>query len=919
VGYLLLSLAGFRVITAQPIVASVWPAAGFALAVLLRFGPSWWPGLVAGTLAAVLLEGGVPFSAAALIAMGNASAAVVAALALRRLGCGPRLTRVRDALCLLLVGGLMAPLISATLGTLVLGMLRGPSPWMSVQVWSTWWSGDAVGVFVVTPLLLTWFSEQPTESGQVARAELELLGIMLVVASLTLLRGPAGYEYAVSLLVGWAAVRFGPRGASAAVAFVATAAVWYTIHDIGPFVRRAQEDSLWRLQVFIALLAIGGLVLSVMAMRQTRVASALRASELRVRRIFEHAGVGISVVRAGGRFDESNPALQEMLGYSGRELSDRTVASVTRPDDMALEEPMLADVLAGRRTTYRMVKQFRRKDGSTFPGKVSATHVPGDRDGAGYAISVIEDISEQRLSEEALRRTTQMMRTLIDAAPLAIYALDTSGRLRSWNPTAERIFGWSTAEAVGRTPPFVPPESLDEFLRNVALVCSGQVLSGLEVRRRRRDGTMVTLHVHAAPTRAPDGTIDGIMAVVEDVTERLSLGEQLRQAQKMEAIGLLTGGIAHDFNNLLTVILTNADLLVDEQPVGTGETRAEWAELRRATLRGAELVRKLMDFSRQRALERRPLDLADVVSGMEQTLRRLLPDSVVVTSTLGGGGPMTIQGDDGAIEQILLNLGTNAQAAMPNGGTITLRLSRTILDEEQCRARGAGKAGPYVVLEVSDTGSGMTPEVRARVFEPFFTTKEMGKGTGLGMAMVYGLVKQHEGFIELDSEPGRGTTVRMHFPAASASARPAGSRPVAVRPVAKRPPGGTERILVVDDEEGVRRTAVRVLSRHGYQVEEAADGEQALERVRNVGLPFDLVLSDLAMPRMNGLRLYEALRERGIESPVLLMSGNAPDEMSAMQAVSPDLSVLQKPWSIPDLLQRVREMIDRHHGTDTTT
>jgi len=299
------------------------------------------------------------------------------------------------------------------------------------------------------------------------------------------------------------------------------------------------------------------------------------------------------------------------------------------------------------------------------------------------------------------------------------------------------------------------------------------------------------------------------------------------------------------------------------------------------------------------------VNLADVLTETERALRRLLPKSVEVSSQIDNAGPFTIQGDVGAVEQILFNLATNARDAMPDGGTLRLAIYRAWLDKEHRRTHGWGTPGEYIVIAVSDTGCGMSPETRTRVFEPFFTTKGPGKGTGLGMAMVYGLMKQHSGYISLYSELERGTTFRLYFPAAAAGTQPSEARPDAVAPV-----GGTERILIVDDEEGIRRSAGRVLRRSGYAVEEAADGEEALALLSGAERPFDLVLSDLVMPRMGGLALFEKLQGRAGNSRLLLMSGYTAEDVRALNQAQPGLKFLHKPWTITDLLRRVRAILD---------
>jgi two-component system, cell cycle sensor histidine kinase and response regulator CckA len=918
--YAVACLVSYRFGPARLVVVSVWPAAGVALAILLGVGPRWWPGIFAGSLAAHLIAGAA-WPAALLIAVGNAATALVAAIVLRRLKFQSDLHRLRDALRLVLIGALGAPILSASLGTLAVALFSGGVHGDPGKAWAVWWSGDAIGVLLVTPFLLTWFSRVPQQLERPGWIEGWILVLSIVAVSAFLMGAPGGYEYAAFILVAWTALRFGPRGASAVVAAVAVGAVWHAHRGVGPFICAGCGEPLWQLQLYLALLTTASVMLTAMAMAHSRVTGALRVSELRFGQIFELAGVGIGVLDDHGRMVRSNRALQQMLGYSGTELAHRHVRDITETSDMAVQAPLVAAVISGHRASYVLDKQYRRKDGSYFPGHLTATRLPDTETERGYSLGIVQDVSQQHAaqvalrldvqrreaSEEALRQATYTLRTLLDGAPLPIFALDLGGRVRSWNPAAEQLFGWSADEALGQVLPIVQEEEIEPFRSAIQRVFAGVPLHGLDVRRRCRDGTLLNLRVYSAPTHAPDGTIDGLIAITEDVTERLNLGEQLRRAQKMEAVGQLAGGIAHDFNNLLTIIITNAELLAGELLDASGEARAEWAELRRAALRGAELVRKLMAFSRQRALELRPIDLDAMVRGLERTLRSLLPDSVEVEVESPPGARRTINADDGAIEQILLNLATNGRDAMEQGGTLTLTVSEAEFTEAACRSRGWGKPGMYVLLEVADTGHGMTPEVKARAFEPFFTTKGLDKGTGLGMAMVYGLVKQQQGFIELDSEPGRGTAVRLYFPAAGL-AEVAGTESA---PAASQPWGRGESVLVVDDEEGVRRVAARILTKFGYRVEEAVNGEDALDKLRAAAQPFALVLTDLAMPRMNGIRLYEHLRDAGRGPPVVLMSGYAPEEMAALQTASGHLTVLNKPWNTPDLLGRVREGIDK--------
>jgi two-component system, cell cycle sensor histidine kinase and response regulator CckA len=919
--YFVLAELSFRSANVHPVVASVWPPAGLALALFLLSGTWLWPGIFLGVVLANAVQG-LPWQATSIIAMGNTMAALAGTGFLRRFRFEKELHRVRDAL-LILAAGILSPIIAALIGTAALYFAAGVPLSNLPAIGLIWWSGDALGVVLMTPLLVAWSHTRLPHFDVRGLVEATVLAAGLITMSVLLMRFEHSFEYAVLPFVGWAAIRGGPRGASLAALTIAVIAIWHAGGEVGPFTVSGHHGLL-QLQVFLALLAIKSVVMGAVCAAQLRAVETLVVHERRFRQIFEHSAVGIAVVHSNGGLTEVNPAFRNMMGYSTAELASRNVADISHPEDMAAEQELLQQILTGERTTYRMTKRYRRKDGSIFWGRLTATHVPEGIDGLGSAaVGMVEDISEQRAAEEALerdaaarresaeqlRRTTQTLQTLIDASPLAIMTLDQEGKVRSWNHAAEEMFGWPANEAIGMVVPFVPPEEMEGFRDSVQRVFLGEAITGLQVERRRRDGRRIDIRICAAPTRAPDGRIDGVIALVEDVTERKNLGEQLRQAQKMEAIGQLTGGIAHDFNNLLTIVITNAALLASEVPPDRADMRAELSELQRAAIRGVELVRKLMAFSRRRSLELQAIDLGQVVSDATNDLRRLLPASVEVSVQVEKAVPLTVTGDVGAIEQILFNLATNARDAMPDGGTLRLSVRRAWLDEEHRQTRGWGTPGEYIVIAVSDTGCGMSKSVQARAFEPFFTTKEVGKGTGLGMAMVYGLVTQHRGYADLYSEEGRGTTVRLYFPAIAAAARNGVAAQDDTKPV-----GGSERILVVDDEDGIRRSAVRVLSRFGYSVDEAPDGCAAMAVIRGAKAPFNLVLTDVVMPRMGGMALYHELRREGSAVPVLMMSGHTAEDLDQLEDPVTGARFLHKPWSVTDLLRRVREVLDAGGG-----
>jgi nitrogen-specific signal transduction histidine kinase len=395
--------------------------------------------------------------------------------------------------------------------------------------------------------------------------------------------------------------------------------------------------------------------------------------------------------------------------------------------------------------------------------------------------------------------------------------------------------------------------------------------------------------------------------VARDISERLRreeaqrvLEEQLRQAQKMEAVGQLAGGIAHDFNNLLTTILTMCQMLESELPADAA-AQGDLTAIRGAAQRGSELTRKLLAFSRHQRLQLRPVPVEPLVSEFLRMARRVVPEDVEVRAEVEGTDAM-VSADPAALEQILMNLVTNARDSMPSGGTLTIGVARAVVDAEEARTRGEGTPGEYVVLSVGDTGVGMDAETRRRLFEPFFTTKPVGQGTGLGMPMVYGLVKDHGGFVDVASAVGRGTTIRVYVPTG-----PRAPEAAAATPELR---GGSETILLVEDDEALRRAGTRVLRKYGYTVITASDGVEALSIMRRGGKTPDLIVSDVVMPRTSGPQFLQALHAAGLSPRILFTSGYTARDVHDRMPLEPDLPFLAKPWSITDLLRRVREVLD---------
>jgi len=506
-------------------------------------------------------------------------------------------------------------------------------------------------------------------------------------------------------------------------------------------------------------------------------------------------------------------------------------------------------------------------------------------------------------AQRASHETAETLRAVIDASSLAIIGLSPAGIVLLWNKTAERLFGYTYDEVIGRPNPLIPdgPEQQDGQQAVFERALAGAVLRDVDVGCRRKDGTVAVLRGAAAPFHTQSGALSGVALALEDLTEKNTTEQMLRQAQKMEAVGQLTGGVAHDFNNILMVILANVEELLEEEALPAHQ-RAMLDSISASGQRAAELTRRLLAFSRKQALHPQPTDLAELVSGVDQLLRRTLGEqieiSVVIADSL-----WTTNIDRAQLESALLNLCVNARDAMPNGGKLLIECANVEIDEDYARANAGVVPGPYVMLAVSDTGSGIPQEILQKVFEPFFTTKGVGKGTGLGLSMVYGFIKQSNGHIKIYSEVGQGTTIRLYLPRHGAQTAPSAEGAEAEMPV------GDERILVVEDDPQVRKVVVGQLSSLGYRVVEAPNGGAGLALL-DAGEAFDMVLTDLVMPGMSGQELAAILAKHHPAVRILFMSGYSEKAVTSHGLLGGQGRLLSKPFRKIDLARSIRATLD---------
>jgi len=634
---------------------------------------------------------------------------------------------------------------------------------------------------------------------------------------------------------------------------------------------------------------------------------ALKESEERYRTLVEEGFDGI-FIQKGSKITFANRPLSEMLGYNRGELEGKDHWLVYHPDYQKFTRERANARMRGEAVPSQYQVKLQRKDGSSFDGEVLARRIMfGDDPG----IQVwVRDITERKCAEEERRKSEEFQRAIVACSPVALYSLDQDGNVITWNASAERMFGWTTEEIVGKPLGVVPEDKQEEFREIRRRVMLGQTFLNLETIRRKKDGTRLDVSLSTAPIIDAEGNVIDIMSHVVDITERkraeqemAALQEQLRQSQKMEAIGQLAGGIAHDFNNLLTIISGSAQLSLLDLQEGD-PLKANLEEIRRASDRAADLTRQLLAFSRKQILEMKVLDMNQVLERLDKMLRRVIGEDialeVIPAEPLG-----KVKADPGQMEQVWMNLVVNARDAMPEGGKLTIETANVELDEEYARRHIAVKPGSYVMLSVSDTGMGMTPEVKERLFEPFFTTKEMGKGTGLGLSTVYGIVKQSGGNIWVYSEPGQGTTFKIYLPQVDEPLEEL--REEEIREI----PHGSETVLVVEDEETVRKLAVRILKRQGYKVLEAEDGGKAFMLCEKFKEAIHLILTDVVMPGMSGRKLAERLKEIHPEAKVLYMSGYTDNAILHHGVLEPGIQFLQKPFTVEGLSRKVREALDK--------
>lgn len=636
------------------------------------------------------------------------------------------------------------------------------------------------------------------------------------------------------------------------------------------------------------------------ATERKRAIEALQRSEEYFRSIIENALDVITVLDSDGRVRYGSPSFERTLGYPQGNLNDTDMFALVHPDDRALLREKLDAGTQHPGATMSFEMRLAHRTGSWRVFESTGRSFAPESAVAGFVLNA-RDITERKRAGEQLRHANETLRAVIEASPLAIYTLNPEGIVLNWNGAAERMFGHSEQEAVGRSLPIVPPEEWVPFVTRLEHTCAGRLAAGQELAVRHKDGSLMDVSIWNSLMRDPAGEVTGIVEAVADNSERKRLEEQFRHAQKMEAVGRLAGGVAHDFNNLLTVITGYCQMMLDGLDPQTAMA-ADLQQVLKAADRATALTRQLLAFSRRQMVQPKVIEADSLVREMVPIVKRVGGENVqleVVTCAPG----TRIRVDPGNLEQVVLNLVANGRDAMPNGGAI--RIETRTVDMEPGSSHPSFLPAEYFVLEVTDHGIGMTEETISHLFEPFFTTKERGRGTGLGLSTSYGIVKQNQGEILVRSRPGAGSTFSIYLPTVTQEVDAA---PAATRVASQY--RGSETVLLAEDEAGVRQVLVDMLRAQGYNVLAAAGGEEALNMLMNAGAAIDLLVTDVVMPGMTGNELADAIRAKHPGFPVLFLSGYADTGIVREGVIAPDANFLQKPFTPEDLARKVRAVLD---------
>jgi PAS domain S-box-containing protein len=882
----------------QGSVSVFWLPSGVALAALLLGGIKYWPAAFIGSLAAVSGQG-YPLWRELAAASGNTLEPLIGAwLLLRSDRFNVTLMHAEDYLRIFLAGTAGA-CASALIGVSVLVLAGHIAPPAFAGSLLHWYEGDILSILLLTPLILVW---RRLPSGWFARTRvgetIACFGLAGLFGQITFVGwgqsvfGHPPLGYLAFLFVTWGAVRFGRHGALLLVFMAALQALTGAVFGTGFFAADLVRFGLNSVWVFLLALTIVGITVALLFHERKLAEQSLRKAEENLRLLTTNLNEMVVAYDMNRKLVYANPAVEKLTGYSLECLQREQFICWVHPEDRARMLRHWEGLFQGGafvEEEYRLIT----KDGQQRWAAASWGPILDDN-GRQVGVQGSEhDITERKRAEENHLRLV----TAIEQAAETIVITDPAGAILYANPAFEKTTGFTCAEALGQNPRILKSGKQDaEFYRNMWMtLAAGQVWSG-HLINKRKDGTLYQEEATISPVRDTTGKIINYVAVKRDVTREVALEEQYRHAQKMESIGRLAGGIAHDFNNLLTVIDGYSKMILAELRTGD-PLRDQLEEIEKAGERAAGLTRQLLAFSRKQILQPCVLDLNVLVGDMRGMLERLMGEDVEVRFAFHPED-VTVHADRHQLEQVIMNLAVNARDAMPDGGRLLIETA--LVDENHVSSSPEVRPGRYAMLAVSDTGKGMDEATERRIFEPFFTTKPVGQGTGLGLAMVQGIVVQSGGYINVYSEPGQGTAFKIYLPALAGAKVPA--EQAAVISALQ----GWETILVVEDQVEVRNFAVAALQGYGYRVIEAPGAVEALRICEPGRERIHLVLTDVVMPHMSGRELAARLVAIRPEIKILYMSGYTDNVIVHHGVLDADANFIQKPFGPDELARKVR-------------
>ncbi len=636
----------------------------------------------------------------------------------------------------------------------------------------------------------------------------------------------------------------------------------------------------------------------------------LRRSEARYRRLYESMMDGFIYIDMQGFIKECNETFLKMLGYTFEEISGVTYIDLTPEKWLAFEQKIVEEQILPRGYSDVYEKEYRKKDGTILPVELRTFLIKNEQGENEGMWAIVRDITERKKSEAALRESEERFRELFDNAPVGYHEIDKNGNIVRVNQTEADMLGYKREEMIGK-PIWNFMVDGENIKGTILSKISGEIYLGKDYERKyiRKDGTILDVLQEDRLIKDKDGNITGLRVTIQDISnlkkiekEKRLLEEQLIQSQKLESIGKLAGGIAHDFNNILTAIKGNAQLalmkLHEEDPLFQ-----KIKNIIDASDRAASLIKQLLAFSRKQILEPKVIDINELIRNIEKMIVRLIGEDIELSLNLTEN-IAKVKVDPSQTEQALINLIVNAREAMPKGGKLTIETSIVELTDEYVRKHIGSKAGRYVIIAVTDTGVGMTEEVRDRCFEPFFTTKE--SGTGLGLPTVYGIVKQSGGNIWVYSEVGKGTTFKIYLPLVEEPLDYIKKEVYSIEI-----PKGNETILLVEDDENVRKTVSSMLQSCGYKVLVASSGNEAISFCKEYGEPINLIITDVIMPGLSGAQVAEAVRQICPKAKVLFMSGYTDNVVFHHSVLEKGINFIQKPFSLKSLSEKIREVLGK--------